>query len=1199
MSQREYQVTGMTCGHCELSVREELAQLGGIDVVEVSAAIRPTHRDRAGRTRRRGRARRRRGGRILRSARLMMRTATRIGLFAAGAAAVFAVAFGAARAIIPAEASAAWTSEEDAMQAHDDTATTDAGGHGAATSADDVRGLSVSHAGYRLTGLTAPDAAGASGELAFTLLGPDGDPLTDYERRAREGAAPHRGAQRRRPVPARAPRDRRRDGTWSHPVDLDRRRHLPRVRRLRADGPRRHRHAHAHASRWPATSPRRPRGDDTATDESTATPSTLDGRLSAGASSELTFTVTRGRRAGHRPWSRTSARSATSSRCATATSPTCTCTRGREPGDGETGPGPRSTFVAEAPDRRPLPAVPGLPGRRRGAQPFVVVTASEADAAASGSHADDADDADGHRPTPTRPTPGRRPRDHADRTTPTDDHATRTPGGLPWHDSRRPTPGPDRIELEIGGMTCASCAMRIEKKLNKLDGVTATVNYATEKAQVDRARRLRPRRAHRRGREDRLHRGAARPRRRSASDGGRRRGRRAGRRAPLAAAPAHRQHRALGAGDRDGDGPGAAVHLLAVGVARAGRTRDRLGGVAVPPGRVDEPAPRRRDDGHADLGRHHRRVPVVAVRAVLRHGRHAGHDPRVRVHGRALRRRGEHLPRGRRGRHDVRARRPLLREAVQAPGRRRAARAARARREGRRGAARRRRDRASRSRSSPSATSSSCAPARRSPPTASSSTGTRPSTRRMLTGESVPVEVAVGDAVAGATVNAGGRLVVRATRVGSDTQLAQMAQARRGRPVRQGRGAAPRRPGLRRLRARSSSRIAVGDARRAGSAPGSRSTAAFTAAVAVLIIACPCALGLATPTALLVGTGRGAQMGVLIKGPEVLESTRKVDTIVLDKTGTVTTGKMTLVDVHRRRRRRPRPSCCGSPAPSRTPPSTRSRRPSRRARPQRVGALPRPSPSRTSRARACRASSTGTPCSSAGSRCSPTGRTTSSRRAGRIAKAAAEGEGKTAVAVGWDGRARGVLVVADAVKPTSAEADRAARGARPDARPAHRRQRGRRRRVAAEVGIDEVIAEVMPEDKVDVIARLQARGQGRRDGRRRRQRRRRPRPGRPRPGDGHRHGRRDRGGRHHPGARRPARGRRRDPARRGARSARSRSTCSGRSPTTWRRSRSRRSACSTRCSPGRRWRSRASSSWATACGCAGSVRASGAPRVEA
>ncbi|CAM5235424.1 Cu+-exporting ATPase OS=Streptomyces violarus OX=67380 GN=FHS41_005133 PE=3 SV=1 [Streptomyces violarus] len=166
----------------------------------------------------------------------------------------------------------------------------------------------------------------------------------------------------------------------------------------------------------------------------------------------------------------------------------------------------------------------------------------------------------------------------------------------------------------------------------------------------------------------------------------------------------------------------------------------------------------------------------------------------------------------------------------------------------------------------------------------------------MLTGESVPVEVGTGDAVTGATLNAGGRLVVEATRVGADTQLARMAKLVED--AQNGKAAAQR------LADRISAVfVPVVIALALGTlgfwlGNGAGLTAAFTAAVAVLIIACPCALGLATPTALMVGTGRGAQLGILIKGPEVLETTRKVDTIILDKTGTVTTGKMTLLAVH-------------------------------------------------------------------------------------------------------------------------------------------------------------------------------------------------------------------------------------------------------------------------------------------------------------
>ena len=194
----------------------------------------------------------------------------------------------------------------------------------------------------------------------------------------------------------------------------------------------------------------------------------------------------------------------------------------------------------------------------------------------------------------------------------------------------------------------------------------------------------------------------------------------------------------------------------------------------------------------------------------------------------------------------------------------------------------------------------------------------------MLTGEPVPVEVGPGDAVVGATVNAGGRLVVRATRVGADTQLAQIARLVEA--------AQPGKAPVQRLADRVSAvfvpvviALVAGHARRSGWPPGRGAEAAFTAAVAVLIIACPCALGLATPTALLVGTGRGAQLGILIKGPQILESTRRVDTIVLDKTGTVTTGRMSLVEVvPADGRRRRRGAAGGWPGRSRTPPSTRS-----------------------------------------------------------------------------------------------------------------------------------------------------------------------------------------------------------------------------------------------------------------------------------
>ncbi len=344
----------------------------------------------------------------------------------------------------------------------------------------------------------------------------------------------------------------------------------------------------------------------------------------------------------------------------------------------------------------------------------------------------------------------------------------------------------------------------------------------------------------------------------------------------------------------------------------------------------------------------------------------------------------------------------------------------------------------------------------------------------MLTGESVPVEVGPGDAVVGATVNAGGRLVVRATRVGSDTQLAQMARlvedAQNGKAQ------------VQRLADRISGifvPIVIGLA--VGTlgfwlGTGDGLSGAFTAAVAVLIIACPCALGLATPTALMVGTGRGAQLGILIKGPEVLESTQRVDTVVLDKTGTVTTGQMTLVDVVAA----PGEDAdevlrlAGALEDASEHPIAQAIAAGAR---ERVGSLPPSRTSRTSRASACRASSTDTPCWSAVRDCWPSGRSTC-RLALEQALADAQATGGTAVAVGWDGAARGIVVVADAVKPTSAEAIAQLRGLglRPVLLTGDNETVARA--VAAEVGIDEdsVIADVLPADKVDVVKRLQAEG---------------------------------------------------------------------------------------------------------------------------
>lgn len=342
----------------------------------------------------------------------------------------------------------------------------------------------------------------------------------------------------------------------------------------------------------------------------------------------------------------------------------------------------------------------------------------------------------------------------------------------------------------------------------------------------------------------------------------------------------------------------------------------------------------------------------------------------------------------------------------------------------------------------------------------------------MLTGESVPVEVGEGDAVTGATVNVGGRLVVRATRVGDDTQLAQMAKlveaAQSGKAE------------VQRLADRVSGVFVpavIGVALAtlgAWLALGSPLTAALTSAVAVLIIACPCALGLATPTALLVGTGRAAQLGVLIKGPEVLESTRRVDTVVLDKTGTVTTGKMTLADVI-------------------TGPGT-----DRKTLLRYAGALEDASehPLAGAIVRAAKAELGVLPApenfanlAGNGVQGVVEGRAVVVGRAGLLAdrgqpldaglsaaKARAESVGKTAVAVGWDGRARGVLVIADTVKPTSAEAVRLFKrlGLTPVLLTGDNQAVANR--IAAEVGIDHVVAETLPADKVAAVRRLQSAG---------------------------------------------------------------------------------------------------------------------------
>lgn len=350
----------------------------------------------------------------------------------------------------------------------------------------------------------------------------------------------------------------------------------------------------------------------------------------------------------------------------------------------------------------------------------------------------------------------------------------------------------------------------------------------------------------------------------------------------------------------------------------------------------------------------------------------------------------------------------------------------------------------------------------------------------MLTGESVPVEVAPGDAVTGATVNAAGRLVVEATRIGADTRLAQMA--RMVEDAQSGKAEAQR------LADRISAVFVpvvlvialgtlVGWLLAAGDA-----TAAFTAAVAVLIIACPCALGLATPTALMVGTGRGAQLGILIKGPEVLESTRSADTVVLDKTGTVTTGRMSLRDVVAAADTDEKAllRLAGALEDASEHPVARAVAEGAR---ERLGALPAVEAFENVPGLGVRGTVEGHEVLVGRERLLSEYAIQASdpyALPGELAaaKERAEAAGRTAVLVAWDGQARGLLAVADTVKEGSAEAiaELRALGLSPVLLTGDNTAVAAS--VAREVGIaaDQVFAEVMPEDKVAVVKELQGRG---------------------------------------------------------------------------------------------------------------------------
>ena len=619
-------------------------------------------------------------------------------------------------------------------------------------------------------------------------------------------------------------------------------------------------------------------------------------------------------------------------------------------------------------------------------------------------------------------------------------------------------------------MTCASCANRIERKLNKLDGVTATVNYATEKATVD------------------FDASAVAPEQLVAAVEA------AGYQAALPSAEPRGSADGDGADEIDETAPlrqrllvSLALMLPVLAMAMIPPLQFEswqwLSLTLAAPVVVWGALPFHRA-AWANLKHATATMDTLISVGVLAAfgwslyalfvgdagmpGMTMGFDL-IPERGRGRRR---DLPGGRDRGHRLHPRRALLRGARQAPCRRGADRAAGARRQGRR---RRRRDGAERRIPVEQLEVGDRFVVRPGEKVATDGIveeGASAVDQSLLTGESVPVEKQPGDEVAGASVNAGGRLIVRATKVGADTALAQIAKlvtdAQTGKAA------------VQRLADRVSGvfvPVVIGLALATLGfwlGAGEDVTFAFTAAVAVLIIACPCALGLATPTALLVGTGRGAQLGLLIKGPQILESTRQVDTIVLDKTGTVTTGRMSLVDVTPADGEEPAEllRLAGALEDASEHPIAQAiaragAKSSARCRPSRG--------SRTAKGSASKASSTAT--------ASLVGRPSlmaewSLRIPAELetAKHSAERLGRTAVVVGWDGAVRGLLVVADTVKPTSAEAVASLKGLglRPVLLTGDNRTTARA--VADEVGIEEVIAEVLPSEKADVIRRLQADG---------------------------------------------------------------------------------------------------------------------------